>query len=450
MDRIRSLFASRVHYEPIENEVDVDGVGVPEEDEGEAVPPRTFSWLEYFIFLLLGIAMLWAWNMFMAAAPYFHNRFQSREWAVKSYQPSILSVSTITNLACVLVLAKRQENASYPRRIILSLVITTITFSLLALSTIFLRNVAVGVYFFFLMVMVFSASFATGISQNGVFAYVSGFGCPRYTQAIMVGQAVAGVLPCTVQILSVLAIPAQKGNATNLTQQESSNSAFVYFITSTGVFVSTLIAFLYHLKNPSFATTQKLSQESNGMGLHPHRKNVGLWILFKKLHWLALSSAVCFAVTMAFPVFTVEIESVHDPANRPALLEPAAFIPLAFLVWNTGDLIGRLSSLIPGFSLVRYPLGLFIFSVLRLIFIPLYLLCNVHGRGAVINSDFFYLAVVQLLFGITNGYIASCSVISATQRVPAEEREAAGGFMGITLVAGLSVGSLLSFFIAVA
>jgi solute carrier family 29 (equilibrative nucleoside transporter), member 1/2/3 len=385
----------------------------------------------------------------MAAAPYFHSRFQSREWAAKSYQPSILSVSTITNLACVLVLAKRQENASYPRRIILSLVITMITFFLLALSTIFLRDVAVGVYFFLLMVMVFSASFATGISQNGVFAYISGFGCPQYTQALMVGQAVAGVLPCTVQILSVLAIPAQKGGATHLTQRESSNSAFVYFLTSTGVSVFTLIAFLYHLKNPSLAT-QKLSQESNGMGLHPHRKNVGLWTLFKKLHWLALSSAVCFAVTMAFPVFTVEIESVHDPANRPALLEPAAFMPLAFLVWNTGDLIGRLSSLIPGFSLVRYPLGLFIFSVLRLLFIPLYLLCNVHGHGAVINSDFFYLAVVQLLFGITNGYIASCCVISATQRVPAEEREAAGGFMGMTLVAGLSVGSLLSFFIAVA
>lgn len=389
-------------------------------------------------------------NMFMAAAPYFRKRFQFHEWAMKSYQSSILSVSTITNLACVLVLAKRQENASYPRRIILSLVINTVTFLLLAFSTIFLRGVAVGVYFFLLMVMVFSASFAAGVNQNGVFAYVSGFGCPRYTQALMVGQAVAGVLPCIVQILSVLAIPKQKDGAPNPTLQELSDSAFVYFITSTGVSVLTLIAFLYHLKNRSLLTTQKFSQESNGTGFNTHRKNIGLWILFKKLHWLALSIFICFAVTMAFPVFTVEIESVHNPVNRPPLLQTAAFIPLAFLVWNTGDLIGRLSVSIPRLSLVGYPFGLFIFSVLRIIFTLLYPLCNVRGRGAFINSDFFYLFIVQLLFGITNGYICSCCIISATQMVATEEREAAGGFMGMVLVAGLTVGSLLSFFITIA
>ena len=399
--------------------------------------------------LLANMKTLLHRNMFMAAAPYFRKRFQSHEWAMKSYQSSILSVSTITNLACVLVLAKRQENASYPRRIILSLVINTVAFLLLAFSTIFLRGVAVGVYFFLLMAMVFSASFAAGVSQNGVFAYVSGFGCPRYTQALMVGQAVAGVLPCIVQILSVLAIPKQKDGAHNPTLQELSNSAFVYFITSTGVSVLTLIAFLYHLKNRSL-TTQKFSRESNGMGLNTHHKNIGLWVLFKKLHWLALSSFICFAVTMAFPVFTVEIESVHNPVNRPSLLQSAAFIPLAFLVWNTGDLIGRLSVLIPRLSLVGYPFGLFIFSVLRIIFIPLYLLCNVRGHGAFINSDFFYLFIVQLLFGITNGYICSCCIISAAQMVATEEREAAGGFMGMMLVAGLTVGSLLSFFITIA
>jgi solute carrier family 29 (equilibrative nucleoside transporter), member 1/2/3 len=76
-----------------------------------------------------------------------------------------------------------------------SLLINIFTFILLALSTTFFRDVSPGVYLGFLLTMVFLASLATGLSQNGVFAYVSGFDVEEYTQAIMTGQAIAGVLP---------------------------------------------------------------------------------------------------------------------------------------------------------------------------------------------------------------------------------------------------------------
>jgi hypothetical protein len=59
MDRIRGLVGSRVAYEPLENEVD------PLVDVGEGRKQEFgFSWLVYSIFLLLGIAMLWAWYVF--------------------------------------------------------------------------------------------------------------------------------------------------------------------------------------------------------------------------------------------------------------------------------------------------------------------------------------------------------------------------------------------------
>lgn len=84
----------------------------------------------------------------------------------------------------------------------------------------------------------------------------------------------------------------------------------------------------------------------------------------------------------------------------------------------------------------------------RLVFVPLYLLCNVGGRGARVQSDLFYLALVQLLFGVSNGYLGSSCMMGAGEWVQQEEREAAGGFMGLCLVAGLTVGSLLSFFVS--
>jgi equilibrative nucleoside transporter 1/2/3 len=56
--------------------------------------------------------------------------------------------------------------------------------------------------------------FTSGLCQNGIFAYVSGFGQPQYTQGIMTGQGVAGVLPCIAQIVSVLSVQSEKSVST--------------------------------------------------------------------------------------------------------------------------------------------------------------------------------------------------------------------------------------------
>ena len=83
-----------------------------------------------------------------------------------------------------------------------------------------------------------------------------------------------------------------------------------------------------------------------------------------------------------------------------------------------------------------------------MVFIPLYLLCNVHGHGAAVSSDAFYLVIVQFLFGLSNGFLGSTCMMGAGEWVEVDEREAAGGFMGLMLVGGLTVGSLLSFLVA--
>lgn len=231
-------------------------------------------------------------------------------------------------------------------------------------------------------------------------------------------------------------------------------SAFSYFLTATAVSTVALVAFLYlarrHSSEGKHVVAAEHSDGSDGSDEEEHteRKTVGLWTLWKKLRWLATAVFLCFAVSMVFPVFTQEILSVRNPSTSPRLFERASFIPFAFLLWNAGDLTGRLLTLIPQLRLMQYPRALFIFSLVRLIFIPLYLLCNIRGRGAAINSDAFYLIVVQFLFGLSNGYLGSSCMMGAMEWVEVEEREAAGGFMGLMLVAGLTVGSLLSFLAA--
>lgn len=399
--------------------------------------------------------------MFLAAAPYFQDRFSSSTWIHDHFQSAQISVSTITNLGSMIVLTKLQENASYPKRIAVALVLNFISFLLLAISTLF--KTTATIYFGFMLVMVFVASLATGLIQNGVFSYVTGFGRNEYTQSIMTGQAVAGVLPCIAQIATVLAAPSGKSHGLqNGTRQPhspledspspsleaSSTSAFAFFLTATAISVLALLSFVYLLRrraavNQNFMSSPKPLSPANltSSGELP-RKPVGLWALFRKLPLLSTSVFLCFAITMTFPVFTTQIVSVN-----PETFPSPVFIPLAFLLWNTGDLLGRLLTVSSTLSLTHYPFALFTLAIARVIFIPLYFLCNIRGDGAVIPSDAFYLVVVQGLFGLSNGYLGSSCMMAAGEWVAEEEKEAAGGFMGLSLVGGLTVGSLLSFFV---
>ncbi|KAL4803715.1 nucleoside transporter-domain-containing protein [Aspergillus unguis] len=443
MDRIRRWIAPpTAEYEPIQEQgAYEDGAHTPL-TANESSPP--FSRPVYWVFFILGVSMLWAWNMFLAAAPFFHQRFISDEWATTNYQSSILTVSTVTNLGSVWVLAKLQESASYPRRIIVSLLINVAVFTLLAFSTFLLKDASVKVYFGFVLVMVFGASLATGINQNGVFAYVSGLGREEYTQAIMSGQGVAGVLPPLAQMLSSIAV--SEGGDESVAEAPW-KSAFACFITATGVSCLALVCFVWLTKQQTLSSTADAQSEPlNAAEDGKPTKSVGLLTLLSKLRLHAASIYLCFAITMIYPVFTAKILSVNDASSASRLFQAAAFIPLAFLFWNAGDLLGRTLVVNPRYSLAHRPWALFVLAIARVGFVPLYLLCNVSGRGAVVSSDFFYLFIVQALFGLTNGYLGSCCMMGAGHFVSPEEREPAGGFMSFMLVGGLATGSMLSFF----
>ncbi|KAK4960623.1 hypothetical protein LTR66_012966 [Elasticomyces elasticus] len=443
MERIKAVFQRRQSYEPLN--------GGSERPDGEPIrvqEKHSFSWVEYAIFFLLGISMLWAWNMFLAAGPYFQHRFESNDWVNRNFQAAELSVSTVANLGSMLVLTQLQANASYPKRITASLIINMVTFTLLALSTRFFLGVTAAGYFGFLITMVFATSLATGLCQNGIFAYVSGFGQRKYTQGIMTGQAVA-VSPSEDGDRPP---PHQNGPpAPDVSPPVRSTAAFLYFLTATGISILTLVSFAYLASRYRSRTDTNVAvdERSEAEDLPtPEQKSIPLLRLFRKLSWLACTVSLTFAVTMVFPVFTQRIVSVSDPSDAPTILQPATFVPLAFLVWNVGDLLGRLLTAVPALSLTSCPRLVFILAALRVVFIPLYHLCNIGGKGAVVKSDSFYLIIVQSLFGFTNGFLGSTCMMGAGEWVDEEEREAAGGFMGLCLVAGLTVGSLASFFVA--
>ncbi|CUS09872.1 unnamed protein product [Tuber aestivum] len=432
MQRLREWW--KPTYEPLEDQDEREDMSLPR--------AQRVSRFEYFVFLSLGVAMLWSWNMFMACATYFQRRFAENEFLLNNFQSLILAVSSVTNLGSTLYLSYRQKSANYPWRICASLVINCGVFTMLALSAVMFR-VGPEAYVVVLLTCVFWASWSSGLSQNGMFAFVNKFD-GIYTQAVMTGQGVAGVLPAIAQIISVLAVPRSPGTQGSTA---SPKSAFIYFLTATFVSGSCLLLFLLLLSRHRISPHKSGSEAIGSQGLAPAtHTQVSLWVLLKKLRFLSFAVWLCFLVTMVFPVYTQVILSVRPEDSSPRMFKPDVFIPIGFMLWNLGDLTGRVICGWRRFTCDR-PKLLALVSIARLAFIPLYMMCNIKGHGAVISSDLFYW-LVQFTFGMSNGWVGSNVMMSTPGWVGDDEKEASGGFMGMCLVAGLATGSLTSFLIA--
>jgi solute carrier family 29 (equilibrative nucleoside transporter), member 1/2/3 len=224
-----------------------------------------------------------------------------------------------------------------------------------------------------------------------------------------------------------------------------------YFLAGGFVCIIALMALGFLISRQRAKAVQESTLEAEMASLEietQERKSVPFGTLLRKLNWQAGAIFMCFAVTMFCPVFTAEILSTHPAETAPRILLPDAFVPLAFVVWNSGNLSGSIVAL---YFPSRYytPSLLFRGSVLRLVLILLYFLCNRNGDNQMLGAghDLFYMLVVQLPLGLTNGWLSSACMMGTSALVDTTEKEAAISFMGLCLVAGLTLGSVLSFII---
>ncbi|KAG8988046.1 hypothetical protein FRB90_002997, partial [Tulasnella sp. 427] len=189
--------------------------------------------------------------------------------------------------------------------------------------------------------------------------------------------------------------------------------------------------------------------------------DVSVWTVAKVNVLYNIAVGYVFIVTLAiFPPITASVRSTHPvpPANhgRFSIYSPILFTSLHFLVFNIGDYIGRALCSNPRF-VVSSGRRLLSMSLLRTIFIPLFLACNVQRPSAtpsstsppLINSDFLFFFIL-LAFGITNGLVGTTCMIAASspihnRRLKKEQVEIAATSAQFSLVGGLAVGSVFSF-----
>merc|ERR1712195_8552 len=339
-------------------------------------------------------------------------------------------------------------------------------------------------FFYTTVLMVGFCGISAALVQSGIFGLAGRFP-PLYTQAVMSGQGIAGVIVSITSLSSVLgtpcsgnhtiSLPITTSNATSSVKAES----FSYLtpksrarrraqlqnqsILNSPVFQSSTSSSPIDHTDIVACTTRESDEEYTSLST---------CTLISYIWKHALSVCLTFVVTLSvFPGITSDIRSQNNPNNIRCPTD-CSRIPygggvwqaIFFLLFNVGDTLGRflasLGTCIPNRLL-------WIVSICRVGFIPLLLLCSLNtGNGPVAPSpssssltmssspvstavgyfthDIYPITFLSLL-ALSNGYVASLEMMYAPNLVPKNEASRAGAIMAFFLVLGLVLGSLASF-----
>uniref|UniRef100_A0A673I2U8 Equilibrative nucleoside transporter 1-like n=1 Tax=Sinocyclocheilus rhinocerous TaxID=307959 RepID=A0A673I2U8_9TELE len=373
----------------------------------------------WLIFFMLGLGTLLPWNFFMTATMYFTSRLadpsSEANFSVNTTEEDSRSVlqakfnNVMTLCAMVPLLVFTCLNSVLHQRIPQKI---RIAGSLTAILVVFLLTaILVKVdldplpFFIITMIKIICINSFGAVLQGSLFG-MAGLLPASYTTPIMSGQGLAGTFAAFSMICAIAS-----GSAMH-------DSAFGYFITAYG-------------------SAEKSAGDDD-------KQTPSILAIFKKIWVMAFS--VCFAFTITigtFPAITVDVKSTIADGGKWELY----FIPVScFLLFNVFDWLGRSLTAVcmwPGKDSKLLP-GLL---VARVIFVPLFMLCNVQPRynlPVYFSHDGWFIAFM-ILFAFSNGYLASLCMCFGPKKVDASEAETAGAIMAFFLSLGLALGASLSF-----
>lgn len=426
--------------------------------------------LVWIIFFILGLGTLLPWNFFMTATIYFTSRLKDAPTdPAQSQNETLEGVDTrsaleskfnnvMTLCAMVPLLIFTCLNSFLHQRIPQKL---RITGSLGVILVVFLLTaVLVKVdmaplpFFTLTMIKIICINSFGAILQGSLFG-LAGILPASYTTPIMSGQGLAGTFAAFSMICALAS-----GSALQ-------DSAFGYFITACVVILLAIMSYLalprmeffqYYMESngsrPSADAENKMDLlNKDGAGEKrpvvslvedEAKPSVSVFNIFKQIWVMALSVCFIFTVTIGtFPAVTVEVKSTVADGGA----WETYFIPVScFLLFNLMDWAGRSLTAVcmwPGKDSIWLP----VLVGLRVVFVPLFMLCNVQPRNylpVLFGHDAWYI-IFMIFFSFSNGYLASLCMCFGPKKVPPHEAETAGAIMAFFLSLGLALGAAVSF-----
>ncbi|KAG1961190.1 equilibrative nucleoside transporter 4 [Pimephales promelas] len=449
-------------------------------DSEESIPDDRYHGI-YFAMLLAGVGFLLPYNSFITDVDYLHRKFKGTSIVFDMSLTYILVA-----LSAVIVNNALVERLSLHTRICVGYLFALGPLVFVSVCDVWLELFDTQQSYAVTLAAIAIVAFGCTVQQSSFYGY-TGMLPKRYTQGVMTGESTAGVIVSLSRIFTKLLVEDEK------------NNTIVFFLFS--ISIETL-CFLLHVvvRRTHFVrhhtdrarrshswlkgqvnnvTTQKRSgyqihydssaeeedgvasstiDEADGVNLSngshgdeiyvrfdvPKPDNKGTWISVKeilgqrcavaRMIWpYMLSILVTYFITLClFP--GLESELRNDTLGE--------WLPiLTMALFNIADFVGKILAACP------YEWGgvqLLVCSCFRVLFLPLFVMCVSPVQRPLLAHPAWPCGLSMLL-GISNGYLGSVPMIQAAGKVPLQHREVAGNTMTVSYMAGLMLGSAVSY-----
>ncbi|KAI9293879.1 hypothetical protein K502DRAFT_366318 [Neoconidiobolus thromboides FSU 785] len=400
----------------------------------------------YIIFFLQGLGTVLPWNVLITASDFFKYIYTGSNYN-NNFQNYFSVIFMAVQLIFLVPAIVTQRKGFLFNRILINLITTSVLFAFL-LTFPFL-NLGPNTMFGLTMIPLILYGVAGVFAITDVYGLASIFP-PIYIQGVMSGQAIGGVAVALFQLI----ISYTGLNNPNVSPDSVIERGKVYFGVALTISIINIISLLllpkvsiyqhYYLKGSNEEGTMALNKSSL------RTKLKAMSIAFKKVWILAISVMLVFLVTLSiFPSITAAIKTSQPDSS---LVYKSLFVSIHFVVYNVGDLVGRL---ILGVNILRPKRSyiILLLSLLRFIFFFLFLTNNIDLGNEVLNSKLYHLFnndslyfFFIFIFAVSSGYLGSGSMVLAPSLVENPELIShVGNVMAFSLTMGLALGSFLSF-----
>ncbi|CAG0918128.1 unnamed protein product [Notodromas monacha] len=344
------------------------------------------------------------------------------------------------------------DRGDFTRRIVISLSVCVVVFVLTVALAMVDSSGWPGVFFWLTMITVVFLNMANGIYQTTVYGIAAKLP-PKYSGAVVLGSNVSGTFTAIISIVS-------KAMSPNLR-----TAAIYYFITALFVLLACFDTYFalplsrfyrYHTRLHDMPRKRNSNKIAGPFGEDagtevvrsslPKTKAQIYWHVFKRCFPQCFNVFLTLFVSLAvFPAVQANIKM-----SDPSFIIPEAYYTLV-LCFLTFNLFATFGNLLPNLIVWPGPRWLWVPVVLRLAFIPAFLLCRYQPVDVeritpiYIENDWIYWAIGAGL-GLTSGYYSSLAMMFGPASVEEEYASIAGMFCAASLVTGVFAGVNFSLF----
>ena len=401
-------------------------------------PPVDKYHIVYIILLIHGVGTLLPWNMFITANDYFLMKLtpdNTTSTEFSGYKDNFLSyvgiASKLPNTAVQLINFIIVANPSNLKtRILLSIVLQGLVFALTTALAVIETSEWIATFYAITMASIVLINVFNAVYQNCLFGQVALLPS-RYLNAVMTGMNISGVVTSIFMIISIAAAPNMQ------------TSAVIYFTTAVLFLAIGFTTYWHMMRSQYFTYFVNVSVETKE-DCRPKFDYQTYLIVLKKTWVMLFNIFFTYVVTLGlFPALLAQIKSTSS-------LDGQYFsVVWCFLSFNLFAMIGNISlDFLP--NLIQGK-RVWIFVILRIIFIPFFVFCNVKAdtRTADVwfHNDAFYIIGVVLL-AVTHGYISSLAIVLVPKIVETRHASIAGMMSSFTVMLGIAIGISSSFLVA--